>query len=462
MAVTSIMPIKYRVDKIISYAKNPKKTTAEIAGALHSLNGTIDYAKNDFKTEKCTYVSVLNCSSAENAAEEFMETKQIWGKTDGRVCYHIYQSFAEGEVDADTAHKIGVKLAENLYGKRFQVLIATHLNTAHYHNHIIVNSVSDVDGYKFYNSPSDLEALRNESDRLCKEYGLSIVENPGKTKTSYAEWKAEQRGEFTIRGGIRAAIETSIAGSTSFTEFIGRMDTLGYEIDLNRKYPRIRHIGNDRYVRFDTLGEGYTIDEIRQRIFENDHPRYPKIPEQDDPMKIFPDNERVANMHLYKLYGIYVTALNITIERPKENRNMYFLLREEHRKLQSYKAQLRILGTHKIKTAEDLFEAKQEFKKQYDEIYSIRKDWKNVLKRDQRNGDEKLIREAYFNIDIANRKLKDLRAEIKACDDIAERTPGVKKRLTLIENGIYRASEAERFLENYELKNKRKVKQIER
>ena len=89
---------------------------------------------------------------------------------------------------------------------------------------------------------------------------------------------------------------------------------------------------------------------------------------------IFP-KIRLANMHLYKLYGIYVTALNITIERPKENRNMYFLLREEHRKLQSYKAQLHILGTHKIKTAEELLALQNDFKKQYKEIDSIRKEW---------------------------------------------------------------------------------------
>ena len=345
------------------------------------------------------------------------------------------------EVTADIAHEIGVKLAKELWKDRFQVLVATHCNTGHYHNHFVICSTSFVDGGKFDNNHADYRKMREVSDHLCREYGLSVIENPGKGKMNYAEWKAEQNGEFTVRGGIRAAIETSIAGSTSFEEFLGRMDTLGYIIDINRKYPRIKHIGSERFVRFDSLGEGFTVDEIKKRIYENDHPRYPRIPEQDDPQRIFPDNEPVKNMPFHKMYGIYVYALQITIDRPKENRNMYFLLREEHRKLQSYKAQLHVLGTHKIKTAEELLALQIDFKKQYKEIDSIRKEWKNALQRGKRNSDNKLIQQAYFNIDLANRKLKDLRAEIKACDDIAESSPGVRERLDIIQKEKFRGKD---------------------
>ena len=154
MAVTSIWPIKGRVDKVINYARNPEKThDKKSLLKLHEIEGVIEYAADEMKTETRALVTCLNLSSEENAAKEFMEVKHRYGKEDGRVCYHGYQSFKADEVDADTAHNIGVALAKELWGDRFQVVIATHCNTGHYHNHFVINSVSDVDGLKFYNSP---------------------------------------------------------------------------------------------------------------------------------------------------------------------------------------------------------------------------------------------------------------------------------------------------------------------
>ena len=114
--------------------------------------------------------------------------KHRYGKEDGRVCYHGYQSFKADEVDANTAHNIGVALARELWGDRFQVVIATHCNTGHYHNHFVINSVSDVDGLKFYNSPEDYRHMREVSDRLCREARISVIENPdGKRKRRITE-----------------------------------------------------------------------------------------------------------------------------------------------------------------------------------------------------------------------------------------------------------------------------------
>ena len=113
MAVTAIWPIKGRVDKVINYARNPEKTTEaglpELA-SLHTVNDLVEYAADEMKTECRSYVSCLNCRE-DTAAAQFMETKRLWGKLDGRVCYHVYQSFQADEVNAETAHEIGVKLA---------------------------------------------------------------------------------------------------------------------------------------------------------------------------------------------------------------------------------------------------------------------------------------------------------------------------------------------------------------
>ena len=149
MAVTSIWPIKGRIDGVINYARNPEKTTekamAEVM-AMHAVKNVMEYTANDIKTEQRKYVTGINCSE-ETAASEFMNTKILWNKTGGRQCYHGYQSFAQDEVTAEIAHEIGVKLAERLWGDRFEVLVATHLNTGHYHSHFVINSVSFADGY---------------------------------------------------------------------------------------------------------------------------------------------------------------------------------------------------------------------------------------------------------------------------------------------------------------------------
>ena len=108
MAVTSIWPIKGRVDKVINYARNPEKThDKKSLLKLHEIEGVIEYAADEMKTETRALVTCLNLSSEENAAKEFMEVKHRYRKEDGRVCYHGYQSFKADEVDADTAHNIG-------------------------------------------------------------------------------------------------------------------------------------------------------------------------------------------------------------------------------------------------------------------------------------------------------------------------------------------------------------------
>ena len=140
MAVTSIWPVSGHPRKVIDYARNPEKTveqSAEAMSALHAINGVVEYAADELKTETRSYVTCLGCISEETAAQEFMEVKELWGKTGGRQCFHGYQSFRENEVNAEIAHAIGVKLATRLWGERFQVIVATHCNTGHYHNHFV-------------------------------------------------------------------------------------------------------------------------------------------------------------------------------------------------------------------------------------------------------------------------------------------------------------------------------------
>lgn len=152
MATTKIWDIRGRVDKLIRYVVNPEKTAdLEYAAAMHTIENVIEYDADSMKTEQHLFVTGVNCDE-NNAVNEFMDAKRLWKKTGGIVAYHGYQSFAAGEVDAKTAHEIGVKLAKALWGDRFQVVVSTHCNTGHYHNHFALNSVSYTDGKRYYDN----------------------------------------------------------------------------------------------------------------------------------------------------------------------------------------------------------------------------------------------------------------------------------------------------------------------
>ena len=138
MATTGIWKIEKRLDHVIDYTTNIEKTLNSDYGkeAYKELHNVIEYAEADFKTENQYYVSSLNCS-VESAYEEMHITKQQYNKTGGILGFHAFQSFAEGEVTPEQAHAIGVRLAQEMWGDRFEVIVSTHLNTKHIHNHFV-------------------------------------------------------------------------------------------------------------------------------------------------------------------------------------------------------------------------------------------------------------------------------------------------------------------------------------
>jgi len=146
MAVTKIWPVRGRVGKAVDYVENPEKTENPDFG--RDLYEVMTYAANPEKTEQQYYVSGLNCVP-EIARQQMTITKKRFGKEGGIVAFHAYQSFAPGEATPDQAHRIGVQLARELWGDRFEVVIATHLNTGCCHNHFVLNSVSFADGKRY-------------------------------------------------------------------------------------------------------------------------------------------------------------------------------------------------------------------------------------------------------------------------------------------------------------------------
>lgn len=438
MAVTSIWPIKGRVDKVINYARNPEKThDKKSLLKLHEIEGVIEYAADEMKTETRALVTCLNLSSEENAAKEFMEVKHRYRKEDGRVCYHGYQSFKADEVDADTAHNIGVALARELWGDRFQVVIATHCNTGHYHNHFVINSVSDVDGLKFYNSPEDYRHMREVSDRLCREARISVIENPEGKKKNYGEWAAEKNGKATVSDTIRADIDRAILASTTERDFINVMEEMGYKIETKtetgapRQHPIVIPYGRKKHFRLDGLGEFYELESIKQRIQNNIRKRVP-FPEvvEDKKAPYYHYKEKAQKATgLYALYLYYCYELHIIVHKPASIKKVSIFLREDVTKLDQYIAQADFLGRTGITTTEELLSYKADKEALIKTLDNERKGLKNKQRQCARRNDVKGAAEIKAQVDVITSEMSAIRKEIKLCAAIAERSARVQENL---------------------------------
>ena len=453
MAVTKIWPVRDRFDKVLDYAANAKKTDADIE-KYHALDNVIDYAADGDKTEKCFYVSGVNCLP-ENAKEAFAATQKRYGKTTGKVAYHMYQSFAEGEVDAHTAHDIGVKLAEEVFGDRFEALVATHLNTDHFHNHIVINAVSWKDGLKYNDCNATYAKIREVSDRLCREYGLSVIEHPQGKGMTYGEWKSEQEGIPTLRSSIRAAIDLAVKCSVTRQQFVNAMVEMGFIIDESGKHAKIKHAGTERFVRFKSLGEGYSVEEIIKRVYANNGRASLELPEQDDPKNVFEGEEEPVRIMTYiPLFRSYSRAMKIAKERPYQNFRIYYLVRQDFSAKRLYEDTLDLLVDHNLKTAEDVINYKEEAMDQIDENMRLRNEMRSYLKRAEAARDLIEADKARFNIGIYSMRLAKLRREVTTCDEVLERSRHVRDNLKRIENNDFRGEHITRKTKNKDKESK--------
>lgn len=294
MATTSIWAVKGWLGKVVLYIENPEKTENPqfyrqknmTDVQVQNLSDVIDYAARLDKTTEALdsesvsvlrqLVSGINCLPA-TARDEMLAVKKRFGKEDGVVAYHGYQSFAPGEATPEMAHEIGVKLVRKLWGEKYQVLVATHLDKEnHLHSHFVVNSVSFVDGIRYHRTGKDYYEMRTVSDELCREYGLSVVEKPqpGKAK-HYGEWRAEQEQRPTWRGLIRSEIDGLIRESVSEKQFYYLLRQKGYAVKFGKDIS-VRPPGKERFVRLArNFGEAYTEDGIRRRILSQPLPQAP-------------------------------------------------------------------------------------------------------------------------------------------------------------------------------------------
>ena len=254
MAVTKIKPIKSTLSKALDYIQNPAKTDGKML------------------------VSSFGCSY-ETADIEFGFTLSQALDKGNNLAHHLMQSFEPGEVDYEKAHEIGRQLADAVTKGQYEYVLTTHIDKGHIHNHIIFCAVNFIDHRKYNSNKRSYYGIRNISDRLCRENGLSVVvPGRGSKGKSYAEYQAEKTGT-SWKGKLKIAVDALIPQASNFADFLRLLQAAGYEIKPG-KYTSCRAPGQERFTRLKTLGADYTEEAITERI-KGKRTRAAKVPKQE-------------------------------------------------------------------------------------------------------------------------------------------------------------------------------------
>ena len=410
MAYTSLIPVR-RLDRAISYVRDKNKITKP-----GSLEEAVDYALNRDKTEAVCFETGLSCL-CETAFADMKENVQRWHKTGGVQGYHLVQSFAEGEVTPELAHQIGVELADQLLGGRYQAVVTTHLNTRHIHNHIVWCAVALDNGRKYHsNAKSYYTEVRARSDALCRQYGLSVIETPEseRGKRQYAKWQAEANGQLTWRTAIRMDVDEAIALALTWQQFLAVLERKGYEIRMGRKYPTLRPLGKERFMRFKTLGKSYTPEVIRQRIL------YPKRP--FTPPAVWHGRLHGAHRKARKLTGLRALYYRYLYELgalPRKPHRHSYAVRQDIHNLDKRIRQMEFLSRHEIDTLDQLDAYRQAQEQAVAALLVERRQLHRAEPSD----------EIKTRLEQITQALKPLRQDIRLCRQIAEHSVQMRERL---------------------------------
>ncbi len=434
MATTKIWPVRDSLKRVVDYASNPEKTTED------DLEAVIKYAMDGEKTasadEKACYVTGVNCF-AETVLDEMLSTQQHFGKTGRNVAYHCYQSFRPGEVTPEQCHELGVELARRMWGDKYQVLVATHLDKGHLHNHLVCCSVSFIDGKKFNDNKGAYYRLRELSDEICLENGLSVIENP-LGKTSRQLHFAEKNGEDTRYNLMRRAIDEAIPLCANMPSFIDLMKQRGYIIayNPNRKYPTIRSIHSKKPTRLFRLGEEYELERITQRIDENSLEEVARsrdelrskpfhAPVRHTPVRVNKDKIR----KITGIYALYLHYLYLMGYRPhKKHKPLSPEMREACRMCDKYSDCAKLMARYHLHTEEDVrsFIADSEQR-----VGALSQDRERIRNRLRRAKDPPVIEELKTERDQLTEQITGIRKEIKTAKFTLERSEKVREDISI-------------------------------
>lgn len=452
MATTSLWEVHQRLDKVINYTTNVEKTKNENldSNLYKDLHNTIEYAKADFKTEKQYYVTALNCGE-ETAFKEMVITKNRYGKTKGILAYHGFQSFAEGEVTPEQAHEIGIKLAEELWGDKYEVIVSTHLNTNHIHNHFVINSVSFVDGKKYNNNRRTYALMRKTSDDLCMEYGLSVLEEKpcGKLKIDYTKYYNSYVQKSNYYTTTKDDVDFAIKQAYSYKNFEKILRDMGYTVTIRANKLSLCRPPYKRNIRIErAFGIEYSIANIENRILNSDMIKLP-FPEAYKKVKKYKGNNREIikkdRGSLYRLYLYYCYILKVFPRKQITRKKMSPEMRQEVKKMDKLSSEIKFLCRNEIKSTEELFSYK---KLVTDELKSKAKSRNTLRRKMQKENTPELKQQLCDEILETSDKINFLKQEVVFCEEIEERTQKMKDNIKDMEE---KENQKERSKDNNEL-----------
>jgi len=440
IATTSLWEVHQRLDQVITYTTNIEKTKEVVSNdnnVYKSLHNVIEYAKADFKTEEQVYVTGINCSE-ESAFKEMVITKKHFGKEKGILAYHGFQSFAKGEVTPEQAHEIGVKLAEELWGDKYEVIVSTHLNTNHLHNHFVLNSVSFIDGKKFRKDRFSYALMRKTSDDLCREYGLSVLEEKpcGTLKIDYTKYYNSYVQKSTYYSIVKDDVDFAIKQAYSYKNFEKILKDMGYEITIRANKISLCKPPYKRNIRIErSFGEEYSIRNIEDRIYNTDMYRVP-FPEAYSKLKRYRykgNNKKIIRTDrgsFYRLYLYYCYLLKVFPKTPKNRAKLSDTMKQEVRKMEKISEEIKFITRNNLKTGNELFSYKEELVKEL----NIQMKNRNSLRRKRKKADTGIEKQKICeDILVLSDKINFLKREVELCERIEERSIKIKKNIKEIE-----------------------------
>lgn len=363
----------------------------DCGGHFHGkhLKSSLEYILKPEKTQDGRLVGAINCQ-VDTGFEQMKETKRLFGKIDKRQGYHLILSFKEDEVAPDTAMEITQKFVQEYLGKEYEAVYAVHDNTDHVHSHIIFNSVGFVSGKKYRYEKGDwARDIQPITNRLCEEYGLSIIDiEEGKgerANENYKDWSEYREGKFIWSDMIKRDLDSCIIQANSFDDFVDLLKEKGYETKQGKHFA-VKPPGMTRFKRCKSLGENYSEGQIRERIMIEDLAFYQSQKKSVKPQIVKCYVRRYKRARMSGLQKRYYAKLYRIGQLKKKPYSQVWKYKNDIRKMHKLQEQYLFLARHDIHnvvdlaaTIENLTDKRKESSSEKSKVYRARQRCVNLF-----------------------------------------------------------------------------------
>ena len=448
MATTGFWPVYNHLKETIAYAENPDKTI-ERKYVDDDLFQTLQYAGNPEKTDETMYVSAINCPK-QKAYEYMMRTKRSFHESGKIVGYHGYQSFAAGEVTPEEAHRIGLETAKRMWGDQYEVVVTTHLNSDHLHNHVVINSTSFVTGKKYRNQIKNHRCFRDISDEICLEYGKSVLKDAPFRSGEKGDYWIHRNGGNTHRDILRKDLERCLREAYSPKDLEHRLNAIGYVCDFDPKHEHwtVRAVDWDRPVRIDRLGFtkerldaeldghklwGHSFNAVGFYLAEHPiykPPVYPvrkMIKEWEYKLDHTKDPAEAIALMIVLLFAILMEMIRLSNERDDympRTPGLRKLITEAPKIEQEY----RLLIDNRISSMQELFDFHDNLEQQIKSLEADRQKIRNKLRHCKDENERTVLKQ---QSKVITKQLEPLREKNRITDQIEHRVPDLQRMMVL-------------------------------